>query len=112
MVDISRNDSSINTNTENKRHSKDQNTDEVNPRNETHSTSPDPTRNTSRPTNPYYDTVQCAHGAREENVLYQPLIPMRPNQATVSTDYQSLSQLTAAKGDSSPPPLPPKPNKL
>ena len=62
------------------------------------------------PGNPY--TIQ--EGIREEG-LYQPLIPMRPTEAAVSSsDYQSLTRFNTAaidELDDSPPPLPPKPNK-
>lgn len=41
---------------------------------------------------------------------YQPLIPLRAQQKSISTEYQSLRQLSKEKSHDLPPPPPPKPN--
>ena len=40
---------------------------------------------------------------------YQPLIPLRAHQRLISTEYQSLRQLSKEKTCDFPPPIPPKP---
>lgn len=44
-----------------------------------------------------------------EESTYQPLIPLRAHQKSISTEYQSLRQLSKEKPHDLPPPIPPKP---
>ena len=47
----------------------------------------------------------------DENT-YQPLIPARAKEKTISTEYQSLTQFAALQRPDLPPPIPPKPKKF
>lgn len=58
-----------------------------------------------------HSTPVCTNAtqpAKRENT-YQPLIPLRVHQKSISTEYQSLRQLPKEKSHDLPPPIPPKP---
>ena len=51
---------------------------------------------------------KVGHSQTTESI-YQPLLPIRAHQKSISTEYQSLRQFSKEKTCDLPPPVPPKP---